>query len=392
MSTALAPNTGSNSGNKLGTAITFAYAAAVAPTPGTVVPTLANGANLVAAVQSLTASQANALANVHAEGYSSNMTLNLEQMGHVTNTAMDRIHAPLSGKTGTSTAYEVDQGKYIWVDAITMKGNVDGYDNLAGFGYRLSSIILGGDLFRDPSGGFGLFGGVGYTTMSEPEQVAQDFSSNNYYLGLYGGKYLLDNFKLSGAAGYVYSDSTARRENPDVGSFTCGTARSEYHSNGFYAALKLSRPFLASERVTLTPFAGATYSQLWMNQANESGGKDFNYSIASNSARSTVTFVGGEFLMPLTDGTSKPLSLTGFYRFGYDWSADHESAHEIKANSPIFGSFTQIGANKGPVNNLMGLGLQGDVARGVSLRAGVVGRVSTHGSEFGGGGEIKWEL
>ena len=384
--TILAPNTGSNSGNKLASAITFAYAGGASATK------LANGSSLSGAVQSLTPAQANALSNVHAEGYSSNMTINLEQMGHVTNTVMDRIHAPLAGQTGTSTAYEVDQGRYVWVDAASMKGSVDSYDNLAGFGYRLSNIIMGGDLLRNASGGFGVFGGVGYTTMTEPEQVSQDFSSTNYYLGLYGGKYLPDNFKLSGAIGYVYSDSTAKRDNPNVGNFTGGTAKSDYQSNGVYAALKLSRPLKASENLTLTPFAGASYAQLWMNQAHESGGNDFNYSISSNNARSVVTFVGAEFLMPLSNGTTRPLSLAGFYRFGYDWSANRESAHEITANSPLFGSFTQIGANKGPVNNLMGLGLQGYITPSVSLRAGIVGRISTYGTEIGGGGEIRWEL
>jgi hypothetical protein len=387
--TVVTPNTGSNSGNKLGTAITFAYAGAAA---ATVTPVLANGTKLVAAVQSLTPSQANALTNVHAEGYSSNLTINLEQMGHVTNTIMDRIHAPLSGQSGTSTAFEVDQGRYVWVDASTMKGTVDSYNNLAGFGYRLSSLIMGGDLFRDTSGGFGVFGGVGYTSMNEPEQVAQNIRSTNYYLGLYGGKYLPNNFKLSGAVGYVFSDSTAMRENPNVGHFTGGQATSEYQSNGAYGAVKLSRPYLVSERVTITPFAGASYSQLWMKQANESGGNDFNYSISATSGRSALTFVGGEFLMPLSNGTMAPLSVIGFYRFGYDWYANKDSAHEITANSTLFGSFTQVGANKGPANNLMGLGLQGNIAKGVSIRAGIVGRISTYGTELGGGGEIKWEL
>jgi hypothetical protein len=40
----------------------------------------------------------------------------------------------------------------------------------------------------------------------------------------------------------------------------------------------------------------------------------------------------------------------------------------------------------------MGLGLQGKIAQGVSIRAGIVGRVSTYGSEIGGGGEVKWEF
>ena len=228
--------------------------------------------------------------------------------------------------------------------------------------------------------------------MNEPEQVEQNFRSTNYYLGLYGGKYLSNDFKLSGAVGYMFSDTTAMRDNPNVGEFTGGQATSEYQSNGLYGALKLSRPYLVSERITVTPFVGASSSQLWMNRANESGGNDFNYSISSTSGRSALTFVGSEFLMPLSKGTMNPLSLIGFYRFGYDWYAEKDSAHEITANSSLFGSFAQVGANKGSVNNLMGLGLQGNIARGFSIRAGIIGRISSYGTELGGGGEIKWEL
>jgi uncharacterized protein with beta-barrel porin domain len=385
-STTLTPNTGSNSGNKLGNAVVAAYSA------GNVGKTLANGTNFIGAVQSLTVDQANALSNVHAEGYSSNQTINLEQMSHVTNTVMDRIHAPLSGNSATSTAFEVDQGRYMWVDATAMKGDVDSYNNLAGFSYRLSNLIMGGDIFRDASGGVGVFGGVGYTSMEEPQQVSQNFSTMNYYLGVYGGKYLPNSFKLSGAVGYVYSDTAALRNNVNVGHFTGGGAQSNYTSNGGYGALKLSRPFLVHERLTVTPFIGASYSQLAMGQTSERGSSDFNYTISSSTARSTLTFIGGEVLVPLSDSAKNPLSLIGFYRFGYDWSADKDSAHEITASSPLFGSFTQIGANKGPANNLMGLGLQGKIAQGVSIRAGIVGRVSTYGSEIGGGGEVKWEF
>ena len=423
-SVAVKPDTGSSSGNKLGSAITFAYTAAVSasagptaptapntptaptgpttpstptgpisgPVPIPVTPVLVSGANLIAAVQSLTPTQTTSLANVHAEGYSSNLTINLEQMGQVTNSVMDRIHAPMSGQTGKAAAYEIDQGRFFWIDANTMNGKVNGYDNLAGFGYRLSSIIIGRDLYRDPSGGIGVFGGVGYTTMTESEQVQQSFKSTNAYLGLYGGRYLQDNFKLSGAFGYVFSDSSAIRDNPNVGDFTGGQASSSYQSNGAFGAMKLSRPILASQSITITPFVGASYSQLWMKQANEAGGNDFNYSISATSGRSALTFVGGELMTPLNSSTATPLSLIAFYRFAYDWYANSNSAHEVTANSTLFGSFSQVGANKGPVNNLVGLGLQGNLSRGVSIRAGLVGRLSTHGTEFGGGGEIRWEL
>ena len=385
-STAVAPNTGSASGNKLAQAISFAYTAA----PASVV--LSNGSSFVGAVQSLTPANVSALSRAHAEGYSSNMTINLEQMGHVTNAVMDRIQAPLAGQTGMSTSLEVDQGNYLWADASTMRGSVDSYNALSGFGYQLTSLILGKDLLRSAAGGVGVFGGVGMSSMTQSDQVTQDFTSDSLYLGVYGGKYLAHDFKLSGAAGYVHSDTNAKRQNPDIGNFTGGAATSNYASNGLFGAVKLSRPFAVAERVTLTPFAGASYSRLQMNQTNESGGKDFNYAIASGSGNSAVTFVGGEFLIRLSERTADPLLLTGFYRYGYDWSADNDASHQIQASSPLYGVFTQTGANKGSANNLAGLGLQGHIARGVSVRAGIVGRTSTHGTESGGGAEITWEL
>lgn len=385
----VAPNTGSSSGNKLGQAITFAYASAVtASTPAAVT----NGTSLVAAIQSLTPSQATSLTQVHAEGYSSNMTITLEQMGHVTNTVMDRVGAPSSTSAGASTSLELEHGRTFWIDASHVNGSVTHYDKLAGFKYRLSNLIMGRDIYQDTSARLGVLGGIGYTAMSEPEQVRQDFSSTNYYVGLYGAQSFTNNLKISAAAGYVYSDTSARRYNPDVGHFTGGTAQSQYQSNGGYAALKVSRPYQATEQFTVTPFVGVAFTKLWMRQTHESGGNDFNYAISPASGQSALTFAGAEFLMPIHQATARPLSLTGFYRLGYDWSADKASAHEITAQSQLFGSFQQTGANKGPVNHLMGLGLQGDFARGITIRAGIVGRISTHGKELGGGAEVKWAL
>lgn len=384
---ALTPNTNTASGNNLGAAV---IAGASASSGTTTI--LASGTTLAAAAQSLTAAQANQLSNVHAEGYSSNMTIGLEQMAHITNTVMDRIHNPLSNRAGTSTAYEMDQGKYLWFDAAAVKGSVNSYDGLAGFGYNLYDAVIGGDIMRDSSGGLGLYAGAGYTTMTEPAQVSQNFNTTNYYAGLYGGKYLPYNFKLSGALGYMYGETNASRNNPNVGLFTGGTANSNYGTNGVYGAFKFSRPFQASESLTLTPYVGASYSQLWMGQANESGGGDFSYNISNATAYTTVTFVGGEFIMPLTGAVKNPMSLVGFYRFGYDWFANSAYAHSITANSSKFGSFNQVGADMGPALNLGGLGVQGNITKSLSGRIGVVGSANTNGWQVGGGGELKWAL
>lgn len=384
---ALTPNTNTSSGNNLASAVI----AGATGSNGTAT-TLVNGTTLAAAAQALTAQQADQLSSVHAEGYSSNMTIGLEQMAHITNTVMDRIHNPLSNRAGTSTAYEMDQGKYLWVDAAAVKGTVNSYDGLGGFGYNLYDAVIGGDILRDSSGGLGLYAGAGYTTMTEPAQVSQNFNTTNYYAGLYGGKYLPYNFKLSGALGYMYGETNASRNNPNVGLFTGGTANSNYGTNGAYGAFKFSRPFQATESLTLTPYIGASYSQLWMGQAKESGGNDFNYNISNATAYTTVTFVGGEFIMPLTGAVKNPMSLVGFYRFGYDWFANSAYAHSITANSSKFGSFNQIGADMGPALNLAGLGVQGNLTKRLSGRIGIVGSANTNGWQVGGGGELKWAL
>jgi hypothetical protein len=382
---AVTPNVPGQSGGALAGAIQSSSTAAASTT-------LANGTTLAGAAQSLTQQQASQLSSVHAEGYSSNMTIGLEQMAHITNTVMDRIHNPLSARSGTSTAYEMDQGKYVWADAAAVKGTVNSYAGLDGFGYNLYDMVLGSDIYRTASGGIGVYGGAGYTTMTEPAQVTQNFNTTNYYAGLYGGKYLPYNFKLSGALGYMYGNTNASRNNPNVGLFTGGMANSNYNTNGAYGAFKFSRPFQATQNLTLTPYIGASYSQLWMGQARESGGNDFNYTISNATAYTTVTFVGGEFIMPLTGAVKNPLSAVGFYRFGYDWFANSGYAHSVTANSSIFGSFNQIGADMGPALNLGGLGLQGYITQKVSARAGVVGSANTNGWQVGVGGELKWEL
>ena len=362
-----------------------------APTPGN--PTLQNGTTLVSAVQALTTAQVNGLTNAHAEGYSSNMTIGLEQMRFLTNVVMDRIHKPASDGTSNSVSYELDAGRYAWIDVMAFNGNVNGYNDLAGFGYNATNVTFGADIVRNPTGGLGVFAGIGYSTMTQSSQVSQSFINNTGYGGIYGGLYLPADFKLSGAAGYVGGSTSAKRNNPNLGDFTGGTASANYGNNGAFAALRLGRSMLAAEKLTVTPYIGASYSQLWSGKVNESGGGDFNYSINSATSYAAVTFVGAEFIRPIAESdTGNPLSVIGFYRFSYNWSANNDSAHSVTANSPIYGSFTQVGANMGPVSNLFGLGLQGDIMKDVSLRVGLVASLNTNGNNFGGGGELRWRF
>ena len=368
-------------------AVTASYNSAMS---GGLNPTLSNGSLLTSAVQGLTSSQVNQFINVHAEGYSSNMTIGLEQMAHITNTVMDRIHAPMSSSPSTKV-YQDDEGRYIWADAAAVKGTVNNYNNLAGFGYNLYDLILGGDIKRSKDGGYGIFAGTGTTSMTESQQVTQNFNTTNFYAGLYGALNFSEQVKLSGALGYMYGNTNANRNTPSVGLFTGGNATSSYKSNGVYGAAKLAKAYQFSD-ITVSPFVGASYSQLWMVGASEQGGNDFNFAINSAAAYTAVTFAGADFVYPLLRGTNNPLSLIGFYKVGYDWYANSNGAHSITAVSPTYGSFTQVGANMGPVSNMFGLGIQGGITKDVSARIGVVASVNSYGQEYGGGAELRFKF
>jgi hypothetical protein len=377
---------GSSSGTSLANAIANA---AVTASNGGASPVLVNGASFSGAVQSLTSSQVDTLINAHAEGYSSNMTILMERMAGVSNAVMDRIHGAGTTRTASIKSDQNEHDKFMWAEVSGTRGFVDNYSNLAGFGYNIADIMAGFDLYRGDLGGLGIFVGGGTSRMVESNQVRQTFNSTNGYGGLYGATFLPQELRLSGSIGYMHSSTNAQRIVPDIGSFTGGTAQDVYTSDGAFGAIKLSRPIPAFGRMIITPFIGQTYSRLWVGKINEAGGGDFNFSINASTGQSAVSFVGIDFVLPVTNAAKDPLSVIGIARYGYDWFANSNSAHEVVAQSPIYGAFTQIGANMGPNGLQLGMGLQGGITDAISLRAGIVGQINTYGREIGAGGRLR---
>lgn len=380
--------TGSSSGTSLAQAISNA---GVAASNGGVDPILSNGTPLSGAVQSITAPQVDALINAHAEGYSSNMTILMERMAGITNATMDRIDSIGGGSNGNLSADRAPS-KYVWGEVSGYRGNVDSYDNLAGFDYDVLDFMAGADVYHRDWASLGVFGGGGTSRMTESAQVQQTYDSTNFYAGLYGAAFMPQGLKLSGSAGYMYSNTDATRDVPTVGPFEGGSAHDSYSSNGAFAALKLSRPIDVGGSAKITPFIAQSYSQLWVGDVNETGGGDFNFSIDAATSYSTVSFVGLDAVVALTDSETDPLSLVAMVRYGYDWLAHDDSAHEVTASSPIFGDFVQVGANMGANSLQIAGGLQGGLTDNISLRAGVVGQLNSHGSEIGAGGRLRIEF
>lgn len=390
-----APVSGSASGTIVLSGIATAYNA-VAANPSAANPALANGQTFTTNVLSVaTAAQANQIGlQANAEGYSSNRTIRLEQMNTVSNTVLDRIDSPAGKGASTTNRVQLDDGRYIWADVGGSRGNVNSYNNLASFGYNLVDMIIGGDVYRDRQKSYGFFGGIGYSDMTNSQTVVQNFNSTSYYLGGYTSYYFADKLKLSGVGGYIYSSNNSSRSIPSVAGFTGGNGKDSYSSNGLYAAAKISKDYAINDSITLVPFAGQSYAQFWTKGVTETGGGDFNVSIASATSYSAVTFAGLDLVIPLVKGVKDPLSLITFYKFGYDWFANSNKANSVTAtytNLPLAPQ-TYVGANMGPVSQQIGVGLQGAISKDISVRIGAVAAFNSRGQEFGGGAELRFKF
>lgn len=381
-STAIEPSVETGAGEAVADAIlqTVTQNLSTELPPGTIAPTLQNGVTLQQAAQSLTLAHVDQLSGVSAEGYSSNLAIGLQLMGRVSDAVAARGFGPQA--VGGATH------RNIWIDTSVSHGGVQGYDGLGGFGYSLQSVTVGADLLRGASGGAGVFAGLGHSAMTESDAVIQDFSTTSVLAGVYGGHEFASGVRLSGALGYMQGRNKAARVAPDVGQFTGGTAASAYLSDGVFANAKLAKPISLHNGGAVTPFLGLSYAQLGMAQATERGGGDFNYTILAAKTRSAVLSVGADFAAPLSP--SSGMNLVGFATIGYDAFAGDAAAHTVTATSHLFGTFDQIGADMGPISATLGIGFEGQLARGLSGRIGAVGALNRNGYQIGFGGALQW--
>ncbi len=344
--------------------------------------TLSNGQTVSTAWLGLTNSQVGQLDQVHAEPFSSNLTVGLEQLEHVASSVMARM---------TSQDHDHDNGKghALWTDASYSRGHVQGRDNLGSFGYSLSNLLVGTDLIERERFSAGVFGGYGYTSMHEHDKVTQDFSGQSAIAGAYATAQI-ERFTFATVVGYAHGWHKSTRINRDVGLFSGGVASSSYTSDNMLASAHLGYQTLIGEGMQLEPFVAAAYSRIWQNSLTETGGGDFNYSIAAANAEALTGGLGVKFTQDLPNtAQERKLRLTGVLRYDHDFEAARTKAHQITATSHLFGTFTQTGQNRGAHTVTGSLGLSGALSRTVSVRAGVTGSLSQHGHEFGARGHLR---
>lgn len=341
---------------------------------------LKGGQTVSTAWLGLTNAQIGQLDRVHAEPFSSNLTVGLEQLEHVASSVMARM----SGRDGRQA-----DGQALWTDVSYVHGRVDGKNGLGSFGYSLSSLLAGVDLIERERFNGGIFGGYGAKQMHEHDKVIQDFDGQKAFAGVYATA-RTDRFSFSAVGGYGHGWHTSKRFNPNVGLFTGGLATASYTSRSAFASAQLGYRVQIDEDTEIEPFVSTSYARTWQDGLTETGGGDFNYSIAAADAESLTGGFGVNLRKNLPHAAAGgDLSLTSFLRYDHDFEAASSRAHQITATSHLFGRFVQTGQNRGTHSLTGGLGLSGSWSENVSMRAGFTGSYTQHGHEFGAGAHLK---
>jgi len=335
---------------------------------------LVNGTQIGTATNALTNSQVSQFGLVHAEPYSSHLSVGLEHQYMLGSIVMDHAvgAGEFSGGIGCGqnpTTPHSGKGQRGWVDARFGRGHIDGRSDLGNFDYNLRQVVGGIDLAGTCDRSIGFFLAAGRSSLDEHDQVDQDFETDTVSLGLYGHSILENGIQLTGTIGLGWGESTTTRRMPaKVGNFTGGTAEAEFDTRDAFLGVRLHRaaiPIVGSGW-SYTPSLGLGYQYTRMNGLQESGGGDFNYKIESASAESFVVSPGIDATLRL--GTERlPAALSAYARLEFDLLANSNDVHTITASTPTFGSFEQVGQNRGELGIRLGLQYEGQISENTFL-------------------------
>ena len=357
-----------------------------------------SGISVSTALNSLTNSQLSRLPEVHAEPYASFMTVGLEQMDIV----FDMVSRQTSGGPGSrelapviaTRAYaaptplstqdstpRMDTPSRSWVDFAYLRGDVEGQDDLGSYSYTLTGLAGGVDLIDEPTHSFGVYLGFGTSALDEHDSIDQDIIGRSFHIGAYGQYALPSAWVLDGVLGYMYALNESERVAPDVGLFRSGTATADFDSHGVYAGLAASKPFAVATDTVLTPSLGLVYSHLRQEGFEEHGARDFNWDVDAAEADALVASIGLDASHRLQTAGGGSWSLDGMIRYHHDFFAARDDEHEITLRSPLFGSFTQVGQNRGSDGLSTGLGATGHLNENTSFGIGYTHTWNSNGAE-----------
>ncbi|MFA9373731.1 MAG: autotransporter outer membrane beta-barrel domain-containing protein [Poseidonibacter sp.] len=335
--------------------------------------------SITSALNSLTNAQASSSVNsIHAEPYSSFITVGLEQIDLVISSVQDKTEKHFSNN------------KNFWVDMSYVEGEVNGENNLGNFDYKLKTFLLGSDIIKDDNFNIGVFTGYGYSNMSEHDSVSQSFSSDNFHLGLYAYNKLNSNSHLTGMMGYTYGRTNTEKN--VVFTTLSNQNKAEYNSHSIYSSIEFAYDINSFNNVKLSPSIGLNYAYYQQEEIKEKG-NDSRLIIDKADAHMIVSSLGINAKFNSFENFEN-LFPTMFVKYEHDWYANKNKEHTIDAALAINPNYKEsfVGQNRGADSLHFGIGLESKAYNNLDISGGIVSSHSEHGEELSLGINIKYNF
>lgn len=330
--------------------------------------------------------------SIHAEPYSSYMTVSLEQIDLVLNSVMSNVSTGRRFSPGKSSINkDRDSGNAFWMDNLYVDGDVDGENNSGNFSYKLLSTTIGQDLRRSNDNVLGVYFSYGTQKMDEHDVANQDLRGDVYHLGGYLNMLSHENWDIHSVLGYAYGDHKSRR-NISLGNYS-SEVDADYDSHAVYTGVKGVFTWIENEKFTLSPEIGLGYSFMYQGEIRESGDPSLGLKVDETTAQSFVTSSGinVKFAAPFERFKFNPQA---FLKYEHDWYANANDKHEIDAALISHPENKQkfVGRNRGADAIIYGFGITSNVSSALQASGGVIFSKTSHGREFSLGlnFEYKW--
>ncbi len=331
--------------------------------------------------------------SIHAEPYSSNMTVALEHTDAVMNSVFSQLRnkAFLPKGDGAIKDDTPTTRQGIWLDAGYIKGDVEGEDDLGNFDYSLSHLTLGFDIADFDNDTLGVYLSAGSYDMDEHDRAVEDFSNDAYHLGLYFNQPDVGQWKLRSLVGYAYGDHSSSRLVQL--SNTTSNVTADFNSYSVYAGVMATMNWYSNDWVTLSPDLALNYVYFEQEGFSEKGDPSLSLQLDDSDAQSIITSVG---LSATFSSLSQNHAIypEAYIRYEHDWYASKNNEHEVSAGLVSNPNYKQDfeGQSRGENSIIVGLGLTSDVTSALQINGGIIVTESTHGSESGGtiSASYKW--
>ena len=331
--------------------------------------------------------------SIHAEPYSSNMTVALEHTDAVMNSVFSQLRKKFFSPKGDGATKDVTattrQG--MWLDAGYIKGDVEGEDDLGNFEYSLSHLTLGVDVAEFNKATLGVYLSAGSYDMYEHDRAVEDFSNDAYHFGVYFNQPDVGQWKLRSLLGYAYGDHSSSRlvQLSD----TTSNATADFNSYSVYAGVMATMNWYSNDWVSLSPDLAFNYVYFEQEGFSEKGDPSLSLKLDDSDAQSIITSVG---LSATFSSLSRNHAIypEAYIRYEHDWYARKNNEHKVSAGLVSNPNYKQDfeGQSRGENSIIVGLGLTSDVTSALQINGGITVTESTHGSESGGSisANYKW--